>query len=137
MTSAVVDASVAAKWVLNEAFSEQAALLLGYASLHAPSHWLIEAVNAIWGTAYRGHLTSADARDRVSSLTQAPVTETNVKLLMAEAFDIAVAAGVTIYDALYVALAEARQIPLVTADQRLIRRLQRRPSVSLQWVGAL
>ena len=137
MTSAVVDASVAAKWVLNEAFSEQAALLLGYEALHAPSHWRVEAVNAIWGTVYRGHLASADGRERASSLTLAPVIETDVTLLMADAFDIAVAAGVTIYDALYVALAEAREIPLVTADQRLIRRLQGRPGALLQWVGAL
>ena len=46
---------------------------------------------------------------------------------------------VTIYDALYVALAEQRDMPLVTADERLIRRLSRDPGLArlMVWVGDL
>jgi predicted nucleic acid-binding protein len=39
--------------------------------------------------------------------------------LMPQATEIALECRVTIYDALYVALAVARQVPLVTADVRL------------------
>jgi predicted nucleic acid-binding protein len=42
-----------------------------------------------------------------------------------------------IYDSLYVALAEARDIPLVTADKRLIRRLADDAALAKRvvWVG--
>jgi predicted nucleic acid-binding protein len=42
---------------------------------------------------------------------------------MARAFALSVARSVTIYDSLYLALAERLDIPLVTADDALIRRL--------------
>jgi predicted nucleic acid-binding protein len=43
----VVDASVAVKWVVEEAYSAKAALLLRCDTLHAPDHWSVEAVNAL------------------------------------------------------------------------------------------
>lgn len=48
---AVVDASVAVKWVVEEEFSDAAERLLTMGTtLHAPSHWLAEVLNTI--TAY-------------------------------------------------------------------------------------
>ena len=43
----VIDASVALKWVLPEDGSA-AAMAMRAQSLAAPSHWLIEAANALW-----------------------------------------------------------------------------------------
>jgi predicted nucleic acid-binding protein len=121
--AAVIDASVAAKWVVEEQDSAEAAALLDYDVLYAPDHWLAEAANALWSKVFHGDLTPADATERLAVLMTAPMTETPVARLMARAFEIAAARMVTVYDALYVALAEHRRVPFVTADARLVRRL--------------
>jgi predicted nucleic acid-binding protein len=136
---AVVDASVAVKWVVEEEHSAKAVLLLGFDACHAPDHWQAEAVNVLWSKVFRGELSAADAEERMTVLLRAPVIATPIAGLMPRAFAIAVAHMVTIYDALYVALAETRDIPLVTADERLIRRLSGDPALAklMVWVGDL
>jgi predicted nucleic acid-binding protein len=135
----VVDASVAAKWVVEEDHSAQAALLLACDACHAPDHWRAEAVNVLWSKVFRGDLAAPDAAERMTVLLRAPVIDTPIATLLPHAFAIAVAHIVTIYDALYVALAEQRDIPLVTADERLIRRLAGDPALAkrMVWVGDL
>jgi predicted nucleic acid-binding protein len=137
MRRAVVDASVAVKWVVEEAHSAGAARLLDWDVLLAPDHWLAEAVNVLWAKVSRGDLTTADAEERMTVLLRAPVVGTPVTGLMPCAFAIAGGQGVTIYDALYVALAEQRAIPLVTADQRLIRHMSADAALAelMVWVG--
>jgi predicted nucleic acid-binding protein len=123
MRQAVVDASVAAKWVIEEEHSAKAALLLDFDVLHAPEHWLAEAINVLWDKVFCGELTAPDAEERMTVLLRAPVTGTPIAGLMPRAFAISAARMVTIYDSLYLALAEKRDIPMVTADERLIRKL--------------
>jgi predicted nucleic acid-binding protein len=139
MREVVVDASVSAKWVIEEHDSDKAALLLAYDARHAPDHWQAEAVNVLWSKVFRGDLTAADAEERMMLLLRAPVVGTPIQELMPRAFAISVANMVTIYDALYVALAEKRNIPLVTADERLIRRMSGDITLAKQlvWVGDL
>ena len=121
MTEFVVDASVAVKWVVGEEHSDKAALLLQCARRHAPKHWQAEAVNALWSKVFKGELTASDAENRVRVLLRAPSVGAPMSGLMARAFAISVARSVTIYDSLYVALAEALDIRLVTADRALLR----------------
>ncbi|MBS0644719.1 MAG: type II toxin-antitoxin system VapC family toxin [Acetobacteraceae bacterium] len=139
MTQAVVDASVAAKWVVQEAHSDRAALLLAFDARHAPDHWRVEAINVLWSKILHGDLTAADAEERMAVLSRAPIIETPIAILMPRAFQIAVAHMVTIHDALYVALAAQRDLPFVTADKRLIRRLSGAPALArlMVWVGSL
>jgi predicted nucleic acid-binding protein len=136
---AVVDASVAVKWVVEEDHSAKAVLLLEFDACHAPDHWRAEAVNVLWSKVCYGDLAAADAEERMAILLRAPVIATPIADLMPRAFAIAVARTVTIYGALYVALAETRDIPLVTADERLIRRLSGDPALAkrMVWVGDL
>jgi predicted nucleic acid-binding protein len=133
----VIDASVAAKWVVEEDYSANAALLLDYDTLHAPAHWRAEAVNVLWAKVFRGDLTAADAEQRMLVLNRAPVADTTIAGLLPRAFAISVAHSVTVYDSLYVALAEQRDIPLVTADERLIRRLSGDADLAkrMVWIG--
>ena len=121
MKAAVVDASVAAKWVIQEPCSAEAASLLECETLHAPSHWRAEAVNVLWAKVFRGELTASDAEERMVVLMRAPVVDVPISDLMPRALAISIAHSITIYHSLYVALAERRDIPLVTADERLIR----------------
>ncbi len=134
-----MDASVAAKWVVEEAYSAQAALMLAFDARHAPDHWRAEAVNVLWSKVFHGDLTATDAEERMTVLLRAPIVETPIATLMPRAFRIAVARTVTVHDALYVALAEQRAMPLVTADERLIRRMSGDPGLAklMVWVGDL
>jgi hypothetical protein len=83
--------------------------------------------------------TAGDFAFEAPIATPPPVIATPIADLMPRAFAIAVAHMVTIYDSLYVALAETRDIPLVTADERLIRRLSGDVALAklLVWVGDL
>jgi predicted nucleic acid-binding protein len=136
---AVIDASVAAKWVVEEKYSDKAASLLELEARHAPDHWLAEATNVLWSKVFRGDLTAAEAGERMLVLTCAPIAGTLVASLMPRAFAISVARMVTIYDSLYVALAEKREIPMVTADERLIRKISGDAGLArlMVWVGDL
>jgi predicted nucleic acid-binding protein len=135
----VVDASVCAKWVVEEDHSAKAISLLQYDARHAPDHWQAEAVNVLWSKVFKGDLTSSDAEERMMVLLRAPVAGTPISDLMPRAFAISVANAVTIYDSLYLALAEKRNIQLVTADERLIRRMSGDAALAqrLVWVGDL
>jgi predicted nucleic acid-binding protein len=140
---AVVDASVAAKWVVAEDHSEQAASLLAWNRLHAPAHWRAEAVHVLWSKLFHGDLSAAEAEERMVVLMRAPVIDTPITGLLPRAFAISAALMITVYDSLYVALAEQRGIPLVTADMRLIRRLAGRHATAggsagqVVWIGDL
>lgn len=139
MREVVVDASVAVKWVVEEAHSAKAALLLQCEARHAPDHWQAEAINVLRTKVFRGDLLAADAQARMEVLLRAPVVGTPIASLMPRAFAISVAHMVTIYDSLYVALAEQRDLPLVTADERLSRRLADDAALGqrMVWVGDL
>ena len=139
MTEVVVDASVTAMWVVEEDHSANAALLLDYEKLHAPSHWRAEAANVLWAKVFRGDLTAEDAEERMSVLNRAPVVDSATAGLMPRAFAISVAHAVTVYDSLYVALAEELDVPFVTADQELIRRLagDARLGPRMVWIGGM
>jgi len=66
-----------------------------------------------------------------------PVKVSSRCSVMPRAFAISVAHSITICDSLYVALAEKRDVPLVTADERLIRRLTDDAALGRRtvWVG--
>lgn len=130
MKAAVVDASVAIKWVVDEEFSEQADALLAGTALCAPAHWQAEATNGIWEYVRRGRMSAADARLRAATMINAPVEPVPLAALLDRAFDLALTLRLTVYDTLYVALARTRGIPLVSDDRKLLQRMKREPSLA-------
>lgn len=67
----VIDASIALKWVLDEADAQAADALLDE-ELIAPALWLVEAANALWRRVTRGKLTAEEAQARLEQLGDAP-----------------------------------------------------------------
>jgi predicted nucleic acid-binding protein len=135
---AIVDASVAVKWVMAEEHGDAALRLLECGlDLTAPAHWLSEAANAIWAAFRRGDLVEQEAHERAAFLAATPITPVPLERLVKDAMGIAVRLGVTIYDALYLALAEERGAMLVTDDQRLLAaaRGDRRLRARAVWIG--
>jgi predicted nucleic acid-binding protein len=111
---AVVDASVAAQWVIAEDRSDKAVLLLDYEQLHAPDHWLAEAVNVVWSKVYKGDLDASDAVERMAVLLRSPMTVTAIATLMTAAFAISIDHSITVYDA-------SISLWRVSAECRLLR----------------
>ncbi len=124
MSAVVVDCAVAIKWFVPEDLSAEAeGLLDGTRDLLAPDLLFAELGNVLWKKVARRELTVAEARAVLSGLGRVPLAVTGSRDLTASALEIALAHGRTVYDAIYVALAVARDCTLVTADERLIRAL--------------
>lgn len=137
MKAAVVDASVAVKWVIAEAHSDRALLVLRQAmTLHAPSHWLAEAANALWAKVSVHHvLSAAEMRTRLGFLSSLPIIVAPLPDLVGMAGDLSLDLGLTVYDTLYLALAEKVGAPLITADRKLHERASARFAGRLCWIG--
>ncbi|MBM3499582.1 MAG: type II toxin-antitoxin system VapC family toxin [Armatimonadetes bacterium] len=123
--TAVVDASVAVKWFLDEPGSLEArALLDGSRSLAVPDLIYAEVGNVLWKHVRRGTLTGEEAQAVLEGLGQAPWSVQSAASLVAAALEIAAQTGCTVYDGLYLALAIGRDGVLVTADRRLYERVE-------------
>lgn len=128
MSGFVVDASVAVKWFVPEALSDEAVSLLDSPrELLAPDLLYPEAGNILWKKVGRGEIEARDARDILAALVHVPLSVVPSSTLVEAALEIALVHGRTVYDGLYVALAVARDAVLVTADGRLVEVLREGP----------
>lgn len=121
----VVDASVATKWHLRDEESSDAADVLladfreGRISLIVPEQIRHEVASAV-RTAVRTHrLTAALARTVIANFLAWRIPTVGNDELILLAYDLAVRFGCSLYDGLYLALAETTDCPLVYADRRL------------------
>lgn len=119
----VVDTSVALKWLKpqGEDHVEAAKALLdehqsGTSVLHAPGHLLLEVMNALWS-----HRASAEQITRaVRLLHQLHIEFVEPDdALLASAASLAVRHRITVYDAIFAALARQLGCELVTGDRKL------------------
>lgn len=118
----VVDASVAAKWLVAEPGSDTARRVLeGPGPLIAPDLLIAEVGNVLWKKVARRAITRRHAREAVIWLPELFDRLFDSAALAPRALEIAIEHGATVYDSLYVALAEAAggEAVLVTADAGL------------------
>jgi predicted nucleic acid-binding protein len=126
-TAIAIDANVAVRAVLDEeesAVRAFAAWARAETDLLAPDLWLPEAVSAVRRTLAGGHLPASAAAALIDSLFDLPVrTIPTDRSLARAALEWAERLGQSrAYDALYLAVAERHEAPLVTADERLLAR---------------
>ena len=125
----VVDAGVAVKLFLVEPLSDRADALFDHLTaadpprFYAPDLLFIECANILWKYVRFFRYADAAAQQDLADLTNLPFQVVSSVELAAEALTIAIAQGITAYDAVYVALSQRLSVPLVTADQALVRRL--------------
>ena len=142
MTICVVDASVAAKWLLpaaGEGLLEQANRL---AALHvrrelqllAPDLIQAEIGNVLWKAVRRNRISQAEAENSLRQFTALSIQVVPTSDLLIQALRIAVTFERSFYDSLYVALAMSTKTELITADERLVNALGSRFPV--RWLGA-
>ncbi|MGH8524973.1 MAG: type II toxin-antitoxin system VapC family toxin [Gammaproteobacteria bacterium] len=124
----VVDASVAAKWYLDEPYGDAArSLVTSGADLIAPDLILAEFANLTWKRLSRREITEQQATAMVDHLPYMFLHIVPCLALRKPALSIAVALDHPVYDCFYIALAAERNINLVTADMRLIHRVRGTP----------
>ncbi|HEV7329092.1 MAG TPA: type II toxin-antitoxin system VapC family toxin [Bosea sp. (in: a-proteobacteria)] len=121
---AVVDASVAMKWFVDEEDSDKAELLLRSRELIAPAIILSEVGNGLWSKRGFSGIEFNLARDLIGELPQLLNEIVPIEGLMKDAMQFAFDLDHPIYDCLYLALANQRRLPLVTADKRFIGKLE-------------
>lgn len=117
----VIDASVAAKWVVTEADSDAAHALLDQ-ELLVPDVLFGECANVLWKKVVRGELDATTADLAASALLAACVDVFPSIPLVPKALKLAIQLRHPVYDCLYLALAAAENAVLVTADRRLYTR---------------
>ncbi len=117
----VIDASVAAKWILPEAQSDKAvALRVQDPDLIAPSLIVAEIGNALWKSAGRGDFAKPDTRRMLEVATTHFSRLIPLQDLAGDALQLSIDLKHPIYDCFYLALAQRERAPLVSADKRLI-----------------
>lgn len=144
MTSQVcVDASFAVKLVLPEADSESARYLWASWSAHeirvlAPCHLMYEVVSVIRNHVFRKEIEPEDGQKAFEAFLAQDVDLVHPNGLEGRAWDLAqrfdrLTVYDAVYDAYYLAVAEAAGCDLWTADSRLYRAVHD----SLEWVRLL
>lgn len=137
MSVLVVDASVAAKWFIEEEHADAALLVLDERNdLHAPDFFFLEMDNVFCRWIRRGDIPVADGQDLRQALRRCPVHAHPFSSLLDLAFSIANETRRSLYDCLYLALADALDGRMVTADRRLYDALTGGPLAGrVVWVG--
>ena len=126
--SLVVDASVVVKWFVQEALSPNAERVLqAEGALFAPALLVVEVTNIAWTKALRGEIAREQAHLIATSIHQGPVELIPDPLLHQRALGLGFESAHSVSDCLYLALAERLACPLVTADERLVRKLAPTP----------
>jgi predicted nucleic acid-binding protein len=122
----VVDASVALKWFLpDEPLADEAlAIIRDGSGLIAPDILVAEVCNGAWRSARLGRIGQDQVHEIAAILPRIFESLIGAASLAPRAVAIAGAIDHPVYDCLYAALAEVRQVPLVTADTRLVRKLR-------------
>ena len=120
----VVDASVAVKWVVPEALSDNADRLLASGEeLVAPDLLPVEAANALWKKTTRKELAPREADQALALLFASGLVLQPTGPLLARAMALAHRLRHPVYDCVYLALAERERARFVTADARFTRRI--------------
>lgn len=122
MTTFVVDASVAVKWLVTEHLSHAAVRLLDARHLLiAPELMFVEVANAMWAMSVRGDFGHGDLEQALDTLLLAPVAvPASLHELLPSAIRLASDLAHPVYDCCYLALAVRNRAPVVTADERFL-----------------
>lgn len=132
----VVDASVAVKWFLPEIHSRAAERLLSEAfELMAPDLICSELGNVLWKRWRRRELSEAAASEILSDFKRYPLDIFRSGLMLDDVWRLASTLNRSFYDCVYLALAETKKCPLVTADLKFFTALKNsRLATPVIWV---
>lgn len=124
----VVDASVAAKWFLNEPLEQEAKRLLDNPpQLQAPDWILQEVAHTAYKKWREHHIGAEHARTMVRALPTLLSEVHPSAALVDHALSLALTLSHPVYDCLYLACAEAIDGTVVTADDEFVEAVGKTP----------
>ena len=123
MRTLVVDASVAIKWVVEEAGTPDALALRRY-RLSAPDLLIPECANILWKKVRRQEISREEALLAARLLERADVDLVPMRRLLEPATQLAIVLDHPAYDCIYLSLAQSTECSLVTADTRFCAKVQ-------------
>ena len=131
MNTYIVDASVAVKWFLEEENQKSAIHLANECGKNrikiiVPEFFFVEMANVFWSKTERNLLKIFEAMEMMDRLVKLGLKRYSDHELSEVALENALQYGISVYDALYVSLAEIYVAPLVTADETLIKACKNR-----------
>ena len=137
----VIDASVLIKFYVPETLSDRAERLLASVEkkdivLLAPDLIYPEAGNILWKKQRLKELTRSEVEEIIDAVLSLPLKIEAPRSLLPLAVDIAIAYGITVYDAFYLSLAKVYETTMITADRRLVEALAKTDlKDSIIWLG--
>ena len=134
-----MDASVAIKWFIPEIHSDAALLVTRlHEHLHVPAFMVLELGSVIAKKIRRKELTRAEGSTILKELRHLPLQRHADERLFPAAYELALDTQQSVYDCLYLALAEVVEGRLITADRKFYRALAAYPFYDrLVWVEDL
>ena len=138
----VIDASVVIKAYVPEILSDKAEEVLsrvadGELVLLAPDLFYPETGNILWKKHRLHELTPAEVDEIVDAISALPIKIEASRPVMPLAVTIAMHSGITVYDAMYVAVARIYETRMITADKKLVDALLKTEfSGYVQWLAA-
>lgn len=122
MSNYVVDSSVAVKWFVPESLQANAWTLAKQPeNLVAPDLLLVELANIAWKKVTRGEITRIVALEISRQVVSGIHSFFPAEPFARRALEIGLDINHSIYDCMYIALAELTGYSLVSADNRLVR----------------
>ena len=92
-------------------------------NLIAPEYILVESANVLWKHLQRHNVRPEEAVTLFRALRDLGIRLVSNGDLLEDALILAADNGITVYDALFCALAVRENLPLITSDNALVRRL--------------
>ena len=138
----VMDASVLIKFYVPEILSDRAERLLAKVEkqdidLLVLDLIYLEAGNILWKKQRLKELTRSEVEEITDAVLSLPLKIEASKSLLPLAVNIAIAYGITVYDASYLSLAKVYETTLMTADRRLVDALAKTDlKDSIIWLGS-
>jgi predicted nucleic acid-binding protein len=136
----IVDASVGIKLFVIEPLSERAEALFDHltddfpARFYVPDLFYIECANILWKYVRRFGYPPRSAQQDAADLIRLPLQIVPTAALFERALTLATVHNISAYDAAYVALSDRLSLPMVTADEALLRRLQK-TDLDVRFIG--
>lgn len=124
----VIDASVAVKWFVWEAGTEEAQNLLDKLSFfYIPDLFLMEIDSILTKKVRRNELAIVDSFQKRRTFRQLPYKLVEYKEIEEFAFRLATEFSITLYDAAYLSIAIDYDAVFYTADKRLVKGMKHTP----------
>ncbi|MHA1386283.1 MAG: type II toxin-antitoxin system VapC family toxin [Candidatus Helarchaeota archaeon] len=122
----IIDASVVVKWFNKEIYTENALdlrdrFIKREFNFYVPSLLFYEVANAL---RYNPELGENDVNSAIQNLMDLQLKIADINIWFLKSISLAYKFGITIYDSAYIALGFYLGSPIITADEKLIEKIQ-------------